>query len=121
MPRILTVEDDLDLQFLYDMMLSRHGYEVVRADNTTEALYNLTNSDFDLIVLDMNMPDIPGIRVIEFAREDVRLRHVPILVVSANDHWKKKAMNLGVRHFLTKPVPMEQLVREVNDLLNNGH
>jgi len=118
MSRILVVEDDPDLRFLYAAVLCRQGHEVVGVANTSEAMLRLTNEDFDAIILDMNMPDIPGLKVVEFVHDDVRLRKVPIIIVSANEHWRAKTVALGVRHFLVKPVPMHELLRVVKDALN---
>ncbi len=117
MTRILVVEDDGDLQFLYGTMLTRQGYEVVGAKNTSDAILYLTNDDFDLVILDMNMPDLPGIKVLEFARDDVRLRSVPVVVISANDHWEKTVAELGVQHFMVKPVTMTELVKMIERAL----
>jgi DNA-binding response OmpR family regulator len=121
MPKILVVEDDNDLQFLYDTMLSRCGYDVTAAHNIVDAMVRLTNELYDIIILDMNMPDLPGIRVIEFARDDARLKHVPIVVVSANEHWKPRVNNLGVREFMVKPVTMQELTSTVERVLHNGN
>lgn len=117
MPRILVVEDDHDLQFLYNTMLARQGYEIVSTERTGDAMLYLTHEDFDLVILDMNMPDMPGIRLIEFAREDVRLRHIPIMVISANNHWEKEVFALGVRNFLVKPVKLKDLVNAIGRVL----
>jgi DNA-binding response OmpR family regulator len=119
MSRILVVEDDHDLLFLYSTALSREGFEVVTSNNAGQAILILTNELFDLIVLDVNMPGTPGTKVAEFTRSDVRLKHIPILIVSANDRWKDQALKLGVRRFLIKPVPMQELIQVVNHLLNS--
>jgi two-component system response regulator PilR (NtrC family) len=118
MSRLLIIEDDNDLRFLYETTLAREGHEVVAAPNTVEALLQLTNKDFDAIILDLQMPDMPGQRVIEFAREDVRLRHVPIIVVSANERWRAAVRALGVHTYLVKPVSMAQLTAQVADALH---
>jgi DNA-binding response OmpR family regulator len=118
MSRILVVEDDFDLRFLYANVLARQGHEVVGSPNTLDAMLHLTNQDFDVIILDMNMPDVPGLKVVEFAHDDVRLRKIPIIIVSANEHWREKTYPLGVRHFLVKPVPMHELLRVVKEALS---
>jgi len=117
MSRLLVVEDDDDLRFLYEMTFTRTGHQVVAVPNTVEAMLHLTNGDFDAIILDLQMPDMPGQRVIEFAHEDVRLRHVPIIVVSANERWRADVTALGVRAYLVKPVTMAQIVAQVADVL----
>jgi CheY-like chemotaxis protein len=116
MARILVIEDDPDLSFIYKTALTREGHDVVAAKHVREALVLLTNTSFDLIILDMNMPDAPGVRVIEFVRDDVRLRDIPIAVISANENWRERTEQLGVTRFLTKPVLMRDLLALVDDV-----
>jgi two-component system chemotaxis response regulator CheY len=117
MPRILVVEDDIDLQFLYDKALMRLGYEIVKARNVGEAIVYLTNEDFDAIILDINLPDAPGIKVLEFARGDVRLRNIPVLIASANEKYRQQAHTLGVQFFMVKPVPLQDLISGLKEML----
>jgi DNA-binding response OmpR family regulator len=117
MSKILVVEDDHDLRFLYEMAFSRRGHEVVAVEHTADALVALTNDLFDLMVLDMNMPDVPGIRIVEFVKDDVRLKAIPVMVVSATDQWQEKLIGLPVKRFLLKPVTMEELIEEADKLL----
>ena len=118
MARILVVEDDDDLRFLYEALLKREGYAVTVASGTTGALVQLTNNDFDLIVLDMNLPDAPGIKIIEFASDDRRLRDIPMIVISADPQWRKPCLDHGITHFLVKPVPTQHLLGLLNDILS---
>jgi len=113
----LIVEDDKDLQFLYGSVLKHQGNTVVAALSITDAIIRLTNEDFDAIILDMNMPDAPGLKVVEFARGDVRLKNVPIIIDSANENFRAEALALGVRYYLIKPVPLQQLLQIVATVL----
>lgn len=119
MARILVVEDDADLQFLYDKVLAHQGYEVVAAHNATQAFLHLTNEDFDAVILDINMPDAPGTKVLEFVHEDVRLRDIPILVVSANEKYRTFAQEAGARYFMVKPVALQDLAAAIKDVLRD--
>ena len=117
MAHILVVEDDLDLQFLYEATMGRLGHVVTTAARTAEALVLLTHEEFDLVILDMNMPDAPGIKVIQFAREDARLRKVPMIVISADSQWRHPCEDLGIENFLVKPVPTRRLFALLDELL----
>jgi CheY-like chemotaxis protein len=117
MVRILVVEDDNDLQFLYDKALARLGYEIAQAKNTTEAIIYLTTDDFDAIILDMNMPDAPGTKILEFKKNDVRLCNIPVLVVSANEKFQTQAQEFGVEYFMVKPVPLQDLTDAIQNIL----
>jgi len=117
MAKILSVEDDSDLQYLYSMMLARRGHTLDAAKSTADAIVMLARGGYDLIILDMNMPDVPGTRVIEFVRQNAQLRHMPILVISANDYYRRQAMTLGVSAYLLKPVTLRDLDALVHDAL----
>lgn len=117
MPRILVVEDDGDLLYLYGAILTRRGYAVETVKLSADALLHLTNEPFDLIILDIGMPDISGMRIIEFARSDARLKHIPIVVVSANEHNEALTRPWGVRHFFVKPIKLQDIAAVVDGLL----
>jgi CheY-like chemotaxis protein len=117
MARILVVEDDDDLRFLYDKALARLGFEITAVMNTGEAIIHLTTDDFDAIILDINMPDAPGTKVLEFRKSDVRLRNVPVLVVSANEKYRTEAEEFGAEYFLVKPVALQDLTDAIMDVL----
>ena len=118
MAHILVVEDDEDLLFLYATMFARQGHTSLKARAIAEAMQFLDGAPIDLVVLDMNMPDAPGIRVVERMRQDERLSRIPIVVISANDQWRKLCEDLGVEHFLTKPVSMQQILALLDEILS---
>ena len=117
MTRILVVEDDTDLQFLYSKALTRQGHDVTTARNTGEAIVYLTSDDFDAMILDINMPDAPGTKVLEFKQSDVRLRDLPVLVISANEKYQTETLALGARHFMVKPVSLQDLTAAIKNVL----
>lgn len=117
MARILVVEDDKDLLFLYQAQLTRQGHEITVCEKTAEALMYLAHDEFDIIVLDMNMPDEPGLAVIEFVNGDPRLHHIEIIVISAGGQYRAACAQLGVDQYLVKPVPMRQLFALIDEVL----
>lgn len=116
MARILVVEDDHDLLSLYKAVLSRPGHTVSPAAKTAEALSLLDRESFDLVILDLNMPDIPGVHVIERVQGDERLHNLPVVVISANQQYVQAVQAMGVAQFLIKPVPMRDLLDTVSRL-----
>ncbi len=117
MSAILVVEDDDDLRFLYEQALARSPHQVTSARRASEGMLHLTNEDFDLLILDLNLPDLPGLRVLEFMQSDVRLRALPVIVISANDRWRPEAEALGVFHFVVKPVSIQHFLDLVDEAL----
>jgi two-component system sensor histidine kinase and response regulator WspE len=121
MSRILVVEDDADLQFIYDNTLSRKGHDVLGARRAEDAFALLATERFDLVILDINLPDRSGLRILESIRQDARLQAVPVVVVSANEQYGDQTAALGARYFMIKPVPLVDLMSVVIEVLNPRH
>jgi two-component system, chemotaxis family, chemotaxis protein CheY len=84
-----------------------------------EAIEKLSLKEFDLLVLDLNMPDIGGIEVIEFVRGQDRLRRLPIIIVTTrgDEASRARALGAGANRFMTKPFAPEALLAEVRAIL----
>jgi two-component system chemotaxis response regulator CheY len=87
-----------------------------------EAIERLSLGRFDLVVLDLNMPDISGIEVLEFVRAQDGLKALPIIVVTTrgDESSRTSAMVAGASQFMTKPFTPEAIVAEAQRLLNGG-
>ena len=77
---------------------------------------------YDLVVLDLNMPDIGGIEVVEFIRSQDRLRALPIIIVTTrgDEASRTKALTAGASRFMVKPFDPDQILSEVQALLPAG-
>ena len=95
------------------------GLVFVQAGSGLEALERLSLSRFDVVVLDLNMPDIGGYEVIEFVRGQDKLRALPILVVTTrgDESSRARALAAGATRFMTKPFAPEALLAEVRALI----
>jgi two-component system chemotaxis response regulator CheY len=93
-----------------------------QASSGLEAIERLSLSRFDAAVLDLNMPDISGIEVLEFVRAQDRLRELPIIVVTTrgDDRSRSQALEAGASLYMTKPFTPEALVAAVGQLLQAG-
>ncbi|MBX6368443.1 MAG: response regulator [Rhodospirillales bacterium] len=104
--RILIVDDDEGNRYTLSRRLAREGYtNVAEAENGRAALVALDCEPFDLVLLDIMMPEIDGHEVLKRMREDPRLRHVPVLMISAasdSDNVVRCIAN-GADDFLSKP------------------
>jgi DNA-binding response OmpR family regulator len=118
MATILIVEDDLELQQMLELMLSRAGYEVHLAPNGVDALYQAQYYKPDLIVLDLMMPLAAGDAVLGFIRSTKELEKTRVLVVSAHPKGAEIAEQLQADGFLAKPVDIATLTASVQNLLN---
>jgi two-component system chemotaxis response regulator CheY len=84
-----------------------------------EAIEKLSLKPFDLVVLDLNMPDIGGIEVVEFVRGQDQLKALPIIIVTTrgDEVSRTQALEAGASLFMTKPFTPEAIVAEVRTLL----
>ena len=121
MTNILVVDDS---KVMREMMIAclrgLEGFAFDQASSGLEAIEQLSLKSFDLLLLDLNMPDIGGIEVVEFVRSQDRLRHVPIIIVTTrgDDDSKAKALAVGATRYLTKPFAPDIIQSEVNSVLS---
>lgn len=112
MKTILIVEDSATTRSLIRAVIDELGdYETVEAGSGFEALKMLPQQDYDLIVTDINMPDINGLELINFVRNNPRYHHLPIIIVSTerSEEDKKRGMALGATAYVTKPFKSSEL------------
>lgn len=100
----------------------RDHLQFSQAASGLEAIERLSLSPFDLVVLDLNMPDIGGIEVLEFVRAQDSLGALPILVVTTrgDESSRERALAAGASAFMTKPFAPEVLLEQADRLLE-GH
>ncbi len=117
---ILLVEDEENLHEALKLNLEMEGYEVSSAYNGTEALKKVANEYFDLIVLDIMLPEVDGIAVTESIR--VNNNDVPILILSAKNTSTDRVLGLkkGADDYLTKPFDLEELLLRVEKLIEKN-
>ncbi len=95
---------------------------VVQAASGLEAIEQLSLRPFDLVVLDLNMPDVNGIEVVEFARQQDKLRALPIIIVTTrgDDASRIRALEAGANRFMTKPFTPQDLLSAARELLKSA-
>ncbi len=102
---ILVVDDDHVNRELLFILLKREGHTVTTVDNGRQAMAMLLARKFDLILLDIMMPEMDGYQVLERLQKDPDLRHIPVIVVSAMGETENvaRAIQLGADDYLAKP------------------
>jgi len=118
---VLVVDDSKVMREMVIACLRAHdGLSFTHAASGLEALEKLSLKAFDLVVLDLNMPDIGGFEVLEFVRGQDKLRALPILVVTTrgDETSRAKALESGASAFLTKPFSPDVILAEVRTLLS---
>lgn len=103
--RVLVVDDNATNRDLLQRRLSREGYRVETAGDGREALARLQQEAFDLVLLDIMMPEINGYEALQRLKEDEALRHLPVIMISALDEIDSVArcIELGAEDYLPKP------------------
>jgi two-component system chemotaxis response regulator CheY len=121
-PRILIVEDSPTMRSLLTSSLEEleGAVKIVEVGSGFEALRHLPRERFDLIVTDINMPDINGLELVSFVKRDPRYRNTPLVIVSSegSERDREKGLALGADAYLVKPFAAEELQRLVLDLLS---
>lgn len=117
MMRILLVEDEENIREVVKLNLELEGYEVVSTDNGRTAIKHFKEQHFDLLILDIMLPEMDGFQIIE----QVRLTNmeVPVIFVTAKDAAGDRIAGLkkGADDYLTKPFNLEELLLRVQNLI----
>jgi len=117
---ILLVEDEENLHEALKLNLELEGYDVTSAYDGAAALRAVQSEFFDLIILDVMLPEMDGINVTETVR--ISNNEVPILILSARNSSADRVLGLkkGADDYLTKPFNLEELLLRVNKLINKN-
>lgn len=110
--KILVVEDEKSISGFIRAILSSNGYDVIAAHTGSEAFSMISSHCPDLVVLDLGLPDMDGMRIIESVRQ---WSQIPVLVVSARTHERDKvtALDCGADDYITKPFGAAELLARV--------
>lgn len=117
--KILLVEDETNIRNLIATMIEASGYQVILAGKCSEAKTLYTSYMPDLIILDLGLPDMDGINLLDFVRRDSL---TPIIVLSARTDEKDKvfALDKGANDYVTKPFGAAELLARVRTALRNN-
>jgi len=118
--RILVAEDETSLNDLLQDALRMNGYETISAKHGMEAVRLIREEKPDLVILDINMPQLDGFGVIEKLRNENN--NIPIIVLTARDQKDDKSIGfgLGADDFVTKPFGLEELLMRVAAVLRRS-
>jgi signal transduction histidine kinase/CheY-like chemotaxis protein/Tfp pilus assembly protein PilF len=122
---ILVVEDNILNQKVIEKVLERQGYQYMLAINGKKALSLLKEKTFDLILMNIRLPEMDGIETayqIRNSEEFVLDKHIPILAITANDdsEEKRKCFEVGINDYMTKPFNTLLLIKKIEELLRAG-
>ena len=114
--RVLVVEDDKRISNFIKTVLEANNYDVIVAQTGAEAYSMVTSQCPDVVILDLGLPDMDGMKILQGVRE---WSAMPVIVVSARTHERDKveALDLGADDYITKPFDVEILRSKINSLM----
>ena len=118
--RILVVEDSPTMRQLISFALKRmKGIEIVEASDGVEGLKKLNSGTYNLIVTDINMPVMDGLKLISLVRRDVKYRTIPIMIITTEGgaEDRERALALGADAYITKPIQAGNVLDAAKSLL----
>ncbi len=118
--RVLVVEDSPTMRQLIGFALKRMpGVEVMEASDGVDGLKKINSNHFDLIITDINMPVMDGLKLISLVRKDVNYKNVPIMIITTEGgaEDRERALTLGADAYITKPIQAGNVVDTVKSLL----
>jgi DNA-binding response OmpR family regulator len=120
--RILVVDDDENILNLERTILEQKGFDVTAAGGGAEALQLLEERTFDLVLLDVMMPEVDGFTVCRRIKEDPRLKDVPVIFLTAKGGGEALAEGFesGAIMYINKPFTANKLLTIVHTMLESG-
>jgi len=117
--RILVVDDSAVIRQVEETVLVKAGYEVASANGGKEALGKMEAAAFNLILTDLNMPDIDGVALIKQIRASTKHRLIPVVMITteSKDTKKQEGKSAGATAWMVKPFTPEQLLSVVKRII----
>jgi len=117
-PRILVVDDDVPILTLMRNLLREFGFEAVVAGTGAQALASAREQAPDLVLLDINMPEMSGSEVIRALRQDHGAEQMPILILSGEPIAPTEVAALGANAAVQKPFDVPELIQQIRGYLD---
>jgi two-component system chemotaxis response regulator CheY len=116
----LVVEDSPPMRKMIVFALSRvRQLNVVEADDGVDALRQIASTRFDIVLTDINMPILDGLKLVKRLRADQSYRDVPIIIITTEgaEEDRQRALALGATAYITKPIQAPQVIQLVREIL----
>jgi len=121
MPNILVVEDSPTMRQLIGFAMKRiSGSKVIEATDGVDALKKLSSEKIDLILADINMPVMDGLKLVSLVRGNPAYKDIPIIMITTEgaEEDRKRALAIGANAYLPKPIQTQELIKLVNGYIN---
>ncbi len=120
--RILVVEDNLMNKILVKEVLTLNGYEIIEAQTGTEALKSFTTVRPDLVLMDIQLPEMDGVTAMRVIKSDKKNKDIPViaLTASAMKGEEEKILNAGFDGYIAKPIDTKKLIETVGAFVKSS-
>lgn len=117
--KVLYIEDNKDNMTLVKRVLEVEGYEVIGAENGAEGLAKARSLRPDLVITDINLPDIDGYEITETLKRETKTAHIPVIAMTANVMKKDREQvhEVGCDGYIAKPIDIDALPEQVENFL----
>ena len=121
MKKILIVEDNKDSSEILGLFITKIGHHPIKAKNSKEAITITEAEQPDLIFMDLDLPDVDGIKTTAMLRRNPKTSHIPVIALTAwiSALWQEKAERVGITTYLIKPIS-PQVLKETIEECTNG-
>ena len=122
MPSILVVEDSPTMRQLITFAMKRiSGAKVIEATDGVDALKKLSSERVDLILADINMPVMDGLKLVSLVKNNQSYKDIPVIIITTEGarEDKEKALAIGANAYLPKPIQTQELIKLVNTFLGS--
>ncbi|RMG73469.1 MAG: response regulator [Nitrospirae bacterium] len=123
MPNILVVEDSPTMRQLISFAMRRiEKAKVIEATDGVDALKKLSENEVDIILADINMPVMDGLKLVSLVRSNPSYKDIPVIIITTEgaEEDRKKAMAIGANAYLPKPIQTQELIRLVKKYLQES-
>jgi two-component system chemotaxis response regulator CheY len=121
MPNILVVEDSPTMRQLIGFAIKRIPQSrVIEATDGVDALKKLSSEKVDIILADINMPIMDGLKLVSLLKGNPSYRDIPVIIITTEgaEEDKKRALAIGANAYLTKPIQTQELMKLVNTFIS---
>jgi CheY-like chemotaxis protein len=115
--KILIVEDNHDSSEILRLFITKFGHHAIKARNSKEAITFAETEEPDLIFMDMDLPDVDGVKTTAILRRNPKTSHIPVVALTAwiAELWREKALKVGIATYLLKPVSPQMLKETIEE------
>jgi two-component system cell cycle response regulator DivK len=120
--KIIYIEDNFDNRILVRRVLQAEGYEIIEVEDPTQAIKTIEETKPNLILMDINMPDIDGYTLTHQIKSIPAYRSIPVIAVTANVMRgdRERSLEAGCDGYIQKPIDIDNLAQQIQRFLEKG-